>query len=295
MTNLSEDTISSIDSRLLNNLKTKGWTIIDNVLNQEELDKLKVSIDDYLIKNNFDTNSFDGFLWIEDSICWSLEVVKAVVNPSALKLIRSFLGTENIHFCHQPIITVLKPAKQLIGCYPEGGWHSDYPYRDYFFPNNLWPKKPELGVQYNICIDDFKSENGATQFVLGSHEICTPPPEEFNLNGTRPGIGIHKNVVQIEAPAGSAIVYNSKTWHRRCEELNISGKRRIAILNAVAPSWIPPMIDKQVLSKQFARSDINQALSVTEKKEIKLMCNSKTAKQPKGTPKLFKKCVAMER
>ena len=121
MTNLSEDTISSFDSRLLNNLKTKGWTIIDNVLNQEELDKLKVSIDDYLIKNNFDTNSFDGFLWIEDSICWSLEVVKAVVNPSALKLIRSFLETENIHFCHQPIITVLKPAKQLIGCYPEGG------------------------------------------------------------------------------------------------------------------------------------------------------------------------------
>ena len=55
------------------------------------------------------------------------------------------------------------------------------------------------------------------------------------------------------------------------------------------------MIDKQVLSKQFARSDINQALSVTEKKEIKLMCNSKTAKQPKGTPKLFKKCVAMEK
>ena len=70
---------------------------------------------------------------------------------------------------------------------------------------------------------------------------------------------------------------------------------RIAILNAVTPSWIPPMIDKQVLSKQYARSDINKALSVTEKKEVKLMCNSKSAKQPKGTPKLFKKCVAIER
>ena len=41
MTNFSEDTISSIDSRLLNNLKSKGWTIINNVLNQMELKKNK--------------------------------------------------------------------------------------------------------------------------------------------------------------------------------------------------------------------------------------------------------------
>ena len=102
MTNLSEDTISSFDSRLLNNLKTKGWTIIDNVLNQEELDKLKVSIDDYLIKNNLEKNRFDGFLWIEDSICWSLEVVKAVVNIRGSKtpttsLSHTVYGCTSIH------------------------------------------------------------------------------------------------------------------------------------------------------------------------------------------------------
>ena len=44
MTNFSEDIISSIDSRLLNNLKTKGWTIIDNVLNQLEQFRKSIEI-----------------------------------------------------------------------------------------------------------------------------------------------------------------------------------------------------------------------------------------------------------
>ena len=70
------------------------------------------------------------------------------------------------------------------------------------------------------------------------------------------GEGLHKDVKQFEAPAGSAILYDSRTWHRRCDEANVSGKDRIAILNAVTPSWVLPMSDKQAASDSYKTSEI---------------------------------------
>ena len=31
-----------------------------------------------------------------------------------------------------------------------------------------WPANQRLGVQYNICVDEFSPENGATQFLPGA-------------------------------------------------------------------------------------------------------------------------------
>lgn len=45
------------------------------------------------------------------------------------------------------------------------------------------------------------------------------------------------------AAAGSVILYDSKTWHRAASERNVSGSDRIAILNAVTPRFVVPMID----------------------------------------------------
>ena len=97
---------------------------------------------------------------------------------------------------HIPSYTILKPAKKLIGERPPGGWHSvsaaaapflgflqtpderpqDYPYRQGRFINDEWPDSPRLGVQYNICVDEFKGENGATQ--CAPHSPRHSPPRQ---------------------------------------------------------------------------------------------------------------------
>lgn len=113
----------------------------------------------------------------------------------------------------------------------------------------------DRSLQCNICFDEFREDNGATYFhltpdgkssgwVLNDH----PPPEMNARFGEEPasdGIGgwLPEGSQQMCAPAGSIIMYDSKTWHRAPPERNVSGQDRIAILNAVTPRYIVPMID----------------------------------------------------
>ncbi len=87
-----------------------------------------------------------------------------------------------------------------------------YRYRPGRFTNNEWPDSPLLGVQYNICVDEFTGRNGATQFAPGSHLFGRAPTPDWNANGTRMGEGPHKLVQQVEAPAGAAFIYDSRMW-----------------------------------------------------------------------------------
>ena len=53
-----------------------------------------------------------------------------------------------------------------------------------------------------------------SQFVLGSHEFDTPPPTEMNNTPTVAGEGVFADVVQVPFPAGSGILYDSRTYVR---------------------------------------------------------------------------------
>ena len=53
-----------------------------------------------------------------------------------------------------------------------------------------------------------------SQFVLGSHEFDTPPPTEMNNRPTVAGEGVFADVVQVPFPAGSGILYDSRTYVR---------------------------------------------------------------------------------
>lgn len=69
--------------------------------------------------------------------------------------------------------------------------------------------------------------------------------DRFGVESASDGIGgwLPEGSQQMCAPAGSVIMYDSKTWHRAPPERNVSGEDRIAILNAVTPRYIVPMID----------------------------------------------------
>ena len=50
--------------------------------------------------------------------------------------------------------------------------------------------------------------------MLGSHEFDTPPPTEMNNTPTVAGEGVFADVVQVPFPAGSGILYDSRTYVR---------------------------------------------------------------------------------
>ena len=68
----------------------------------------------------------------------------------------------------------------------------------------------QLGYQH----DGNSASTCCSQFVLGSHEFDTPPPTEMNNTPTVAGEGVFADVVQVPFPAGSGILYDSRTYVR---------------------------------------------------------------------------------
>ncbi|MGQ5702329.1 phytanoyl-CoA dioxygenase family protein [Sandaracinobacteroides sp. A072] len=74
---------------------------------------------------------------------------------------------------------------------------------DQIFVPEPWPPVPQ-GLNVAWCLDDFTDENGATRFVPGSHRLNRAPREDE----------LQSETVAMEAPAGSALIFESRVWHK---------------------------------------------------------------------------------
>ena len=83
-----------------------------------------------------------------------------------------------------------------------------------------WPM-----VGFIMMVDEFRSDNGATRFVPGSHEWPAIP--DALMNDPRADYG---GQVVACGPAGSVVVYNGSVWHGHAA--NSSGEPRRSIQGA---------------------------------------------------------------
>lgn len=67
-----------------------------------------------------------------------------------------------------------------------------------------WPTQGPLGINFGWCIDDFTKANGGTRIAPGSHKRNRLP---------RPGDEAPE-MMSVEAPAGSLIIFESRLWHQ---------------------------------------------------------------------------------
>ena len=74
---------------------------------------------------------------------------------------------------------------------------------DQIFVPEPWAPEPQ-GLNIAWCLDDFRESNGATRFVPGSHRLNRPPRGKEGVTEARP----------LEAPAGSAVIFESRVWHQ---------------------------------------------------------------------------------
>ena len=84
------------------------------------------------------------------------------------------------------------------------------------------------------ALDDFSRENGSTRLVPGSHQWPWTRDGEAMVRG-------EAAVVQLDVPAGSAIVYNSGLWHGGGR--NSTDAYRRAIHTQFAREWVVPEWD----------------------------------------------------
>ncbi len=86
-------------------------------------------------------------------------------------------------------------------------------------------------VNLIFAVDDFTRDTGGTLVVPGSHQKDPPPDPEY----------LRANVVPIECPAGSMLVFDSTLWH--AAGANVSGKDRLAANHQFTRSYIKQQID----------------------------------------------------
>jgi ectoine hydroxylase-related dioxygenase (phytanoyl-CoA dioxygenase family) len=270
-------------------LVESGFTVIEDLVSQDAIDRIRAETNQQLASLDPPPVEFDERLGVANAIAWSKDACDAVTHEKALAVIRGYLQTSDIHFGHNPVMTVLRPSKDLLGTFPDKGWHCDYPYHPDVFPQSRWSDQQVYGVQFNICIDSFRADNAATQYVPGSHLERQFVSEAFNLGGTRAGTHPHERVQHMLAPAGAALIYDARIWHRACVELNASGEDRLAILNAVNPSWVLPMADREAGKEAFLVSGMAQQLSPRVIKEITALCHTAPKPPPEGAPALTPK------
>ena len=200
-------------------------------------------------------------------------VAKATVEPISLWLTRQYMRTNDIRLGHSPGISALTKDD---GQREVQGWHNDFPY--------LWGTGDRipapsgdlvLGMQRNTCVSDFRADNGATLFKLGSHASSAPPPEAWGRStqtyrkGSRarnglPYAGPEADV--IEAPAGSIVLYDARTWHRA--GMNRTERKRGAIIQALVPGFIMPFMDTSATYKAFLASDAYAGVTERERTEV---------------------------
>ena len=259
---------AELPSAYLNTFRKQGWVSLTRIIDDATLEELeRTACTDRYAKLVADRT--------QPGICQNAAVGRTAAEPLSLWLIRQYMQLGDIRLSHVPAFVVLG---QDDGKRNVQGWHSDFPYHWGVPARGLVPTpsgKTVLGVQRNVCVSPFTREGGATIFKLGSHANDCPPPQEWGdatahaKPGYRAAHGLPyggPDADVVEAPGGSIILYDSRTWHRA--GVNRTTNKRAAMLQAMTPMYIFPKNDTSRAYKQLLKSPVYEELNQREKREI---------------------------
>ena len=256
-------------SEYLAEMKSQGWTCLTRILSDATLEALeRIACTDRYQDREYDNSM--------PPLCQDPAVARTAVEPVSMWVVRQYMQTADVRIAHVPGFAVLTPddGKRVVQ-----GWHSDYPYH---WGINAQGKVPTssgetvMGVQRNVCISDFTARGGATAFKLGSHARQEPPPKEWGIAADhyQPGYRAEHGLPYhgpdadiIEAPGGSIILYDSRTWHRA--GINRTTRKRAALLQAMVPMYIMPKNDTSRAYKSFLNSPAYSGLNRREQTEFR--------------------------
>ena len=256
-----------LPSEYLATFKQQGWVCLTSIIPPKVLEGLEwVAC----------TDRYAGRIGERTyAICQHPAVAETAAEPVSLWLIRQYMQIEDVRLSHAPAMAVLRKDD---GERNVQGWHSDFPYHWGTGIKGSIPTpsgQTVMGVQRNVCVSEFKKERGATAFKLGSHARDEGPPNEWGTARihARPGYRKEKGLPYngpdadiVEAPGGSIILYDSRTWHRA--GVNRTDKPRAAMLQAMTPIYVFPKNDTSVAYRMFRESDVFNQVNERVKTEV---------------------------
>lgn len=150
-------------------------------------------------------------------------------SPLVINIAEKILGKNFQLHLQNGIIN--KPNKE----HHQTSWHRDLPYQD-------WVISKPLGFNAFYCLTDFTSNNGSTVVLPHSHKMDHFPSNQY----------VENNLLQLNAPAGSIIFFDSMIYHRA--SFNQSENTRYGLNNM----FVVPIIKQQVDIPKCMTYELNE-------------------------------------
>lgn len=213
----------------LEELDLQGYTILPNVIEEEMLKQIRERLDRVYAKQEetFGKENLKSIRELNVARCLLAAddfFLDLAAYPIIIDIIKRLLGDYFVLHLQNGIIN--RPQQE----HHQSSWHRDLPYQDYVV------SKP-LGINAFWCIDRFVPETGSTVVLPHSHQIDHLPSQRY----------VEKHSLQIEAPAGAVVLFNSMLYHRA--GYNSSNQIRRGINHV----YVVPILKQQI--------DLPQALN----------------------------------
>ena len=208
-------------------IRVIGYTLLPDVLDADELQAAREKLD-ALYRIQLDEIGGEAQLRrindehvVRAPFAYDEFFLGLATKPAVLALARQLLGGAYFQLMTQNgVINVPATGQQ----HAAGAWHRDLNYQHFV------SSRP-LSVSALLCIDDFSSATGGTFMLPGSHRIEAFPSDPF----------VGRQQMQMVAPAGSAIVFDSMLYHRT--GLNVSQGSRRAINHRYTVPFVKQQLD----------------------------------------------------
>ncbi|HEX7837376.1 MAG TPA: phytanoyl-CoA dioxygenase family protein [Kofleriaceae bacterium] len=193
-----------------------GYVILGRAIDRAAIDELAAALAPYEARRPMGRNAFEG---LRSQRVYSLAgkgepFLRLAEHPDLIALLDRTL-----------LANYLLSTAQSIRLHPgeaAQAWHTDDAF--YHAPR---PHPQPLGVSVIWAIEDFTTDNGATEVLPGSHRWGVEHP------GAR-----EREAVAAVMPAGSALVFDAALWHRGGS--NRSPGTRLAISTQYCQPYLRP-------------------------------------------------------
>jgi len=195
---LPQSVLGSDLDRCLEELSIVGYTVIENVVQEPELETLRkklglayeaqkkeVAVGEFTLEDVQEENQ------VRAPLCYDDHFLEIARHDRAIEMVRATLG--NYFLIHLQIGIINMPSVEN----RQSVWHRDLLYQDFVI------SRP-LAISVMLCIDDFVEATGGTKVVPFTHRVEKMPSKEF----------IEKHAVTINAKAGSIFLMDSMLIHK---------------------------------------------------------------------------------
>ena len=230
----SQRKITSELDKHLENLALHGYSIMENVLTAERAAQFEKQLGELWLKQEAEfgkerlvelgEHGTHRGLMVEDRA-----FIEMAANPRVLEVVHKVIGA-----------TAILNLQNASAAFPHVQHFQTRFHRD--FAKDFVASRP-LSLNAFWCITEFTKKNGATMAVPGTHLTEEFPSAEF----------IQRNTIDLCAPAGSVIFWDSLLLHRTGS--NTSDKPRYGINHMYTRPFLKQQIDFPVYLKGLIDED----------------------------------------